>query len=165
MQMFALDGINVQIPDDWYGRLYVDEGPAVGDATAYPTGHFATFALPAISITGSFGSGATAVMGSSDIFVALLEYVADQYLQPGVGRFRDQGFPTGIVPSAFAPNALQVARTNQVGFQRFFTVKGRAFCLFVVMGDAAFAAPHLSTLTSIVQGISIAPRPVVANAP
>jgi hypothetical protein len=163
MQSFSLDGISMQIPDSWHGRLFVYDGPEVGDAVAYPTGHFATFSLPPIESTGSFGSGATAVMSSSDIFVALLEYVVDQKVQAGVGLFSAQGVPSGLAQEDFASNTLQVARVNQVGCQRFFTAAGRAFCLFVVMGDVSFAAPQLPTLGAVLPSMSIAPRPVAST--
>lgn len=163
MQSFSLDGISVNIPDTWYGQLSVHSAPDPG-TIAYPVGHFATFPLPSLDDAGTFGSGATALMGSTDLFVALLEYVVDEYLQPGQGLFQAEGLPSGPVAGQFAYNALQVQRLNQVGFQRFFTSAERPFCLFVVMGDVQFAAPQLKPLATLLRGLSIAPR-ATATAP
>ncbi len=43
--------------------------------------------------------------------------------------------PRVLSPDDFDREALQHGVTGQSGAQRFFTEKGRAFCLYVVLGS------------------------------
>lgn len=139
-------GISVDLPNGWDGRIYSRETPA-GTRAAL---HAATFPLPADR--GDFGSGAAELMGEGDVLVVLLEYdpaVVDQAL------FQSDGVPSRLDPGAFSPTVLQRSIPGQAGSQTFFQANGRAFCLYVVVGQVANRARLASVANQVVGGIRI----------
>ena len=54
---------------------------------------------------------------------------------PGQRGVRPQNFFRVQVATAFDRNSLQRAVPGQSGLQQFFTHRGRAFCLYVVLGS------------------------------
>ncbi len=137
--MLAGHGISVALPDRWEGRLYLrDTTPAEGahfaaygwpDEAPNPVLHLANFALP--TGRGDFGTGAVEKMGEQHAFCSLVEYGDDEV---GSALFSARGFPR-LTVADFAPNQLQRTLPGQLGCQRFFTERGRAFCLYVVLGS------------------------------
>lgn len=132
-------GLAADLPAGWEGTIAVDRGEdafalAAAGGTVRPVAHLATFPLP--TARGDFGSGAVELMGGGDVFVALLEYgpeVADTPL------FARRGLPRRLDPRVFSARSLQRGIAGQVGWQAFFTEAGRAFCLYVVLGDGGDA--------------------------
>ncbi|GAB95204.1 hypothetical protein BJY21_002642 [Kineosphaera limosa] len=93
-----------------------------------PVLHASTAALP--DDRGDFGSGAVQLLGSADVFFALVDYgpeVAD------TGLFAANGIPR-LAPSQFSQNNLQRPQARVSAAQHFFSSGGRGFCLFVVIG-------------------------------
>lgn len=136
-------GIAAVLPTGWEGNIDAEREDVVTaqahtfDATTtvpatLPVAHFATFGLPAVR--SDFGSAAVGDMGPDDVFVSLLEYDA---AEAGTPLFADRGLPWQLDPREFSPRMLQRRVRGQTGLQRFFTEGGRAFCLFVVLGNAA----------------------------
>jgi hypothetical protein len=123
----AAYGIALELPRGWDGRLYRRPG---GD----PVLHAASFPLP--TADGDFGSGATATMPVGGAFLALKEYRPGARLIPGVGLFAARSIPMPLESGRFHPRALQVGRAGQAGFQHFFTMSGRPFCLYAVIAIA-----------------------------
>ena len=80
---------------------------------------------------GDFGGGVVEVLAPDDVFVALLEYGSDL---AGTGLFERQGVPR-LAPSQFAPNRMPRDVVGRSASQHFFSVGGRAFCLFTVLGS------------------------------
>lgn len=129
------------------GQATVDGVAGVLEDITHPILHACTRPLPVDR--GDFGSGAVDILGSDDVFVALVEYgheVADE------GLFANNGIPR-IAPSQFDPNQLQRPLPGRSAVQHFFSVGGRAFCLFTVLGahsrrmaTAPRAARFVSTL-------------------
>lgn len=122
-------GLGVELPAGWDGRIYRRTPGAAGEVT-HPVLHAANFALP--EERGDFGSGAVELMTPAHAFVSLLEYDAESARTP---LFARPGFPLRLTADAFAPNQLQRALPGQAGVQRFFSERGRAFCLYVVVGN------------------------------
>jgi hypothetical protein len=89
-----------------------------------------SFPLPAER--GSFGSGATELMNDDDILMVLFEYGPESADTP---LFASDGPPRSFTASDCDRDALQHAIPGQSGVQRFFTTRGRAFCLYVVLGS------------------------------
>jgi hypothetical protein len=121
-------GVSVELPSGWDARLYGRDlgGPARAAL------HAGTFPLP--NERGDFGSGAVELMGDDDVFVVLLEYdpaSVDQAL------FSAAGQPRALASEAFSASVLQRALPGQAGAQTFFAASGRAFCLYVVLGQLA----------------------------
>jgi len=129
--VIAGHGISVDIPAGWEARIYRRPGAA-------PVLHAGSFALH--DGDGDFGAAATGRMRPGDRFVALVEYLVDERLQPGVGLFAAEGVPPAPRLRDFGPMQLQVTRAGQLGWQRFFTGARRPCCLYAVIWPAD-AAP------------------------
>lgn len=93
--------------------------------------HAATVALP--RERGDFGSGVVTRLGPDDVFLSLFEYDREA---AGTPLFASRGMPVPR-PSDFDPSAMQRVRPGMSGGQWFFTVSGRAWCLFAVLGSHA----------------------------
>jgi hypothetical protein len=161
-------GISAEVPRGWEGairrRLPVQGattdavaaastvGPAVGEV-ALPTAHLATVALP--PDRGDFGSGATELLGANDAFVALLEYGSECV---GTRMFPVAGIPRTPTARWFNRRALQRSLDGQTGFQRFFTHRNRAFCLYVVLGRDHAVDPVITRVRTALRGISVEAR-------
>lgn len=125
---------------------------ALKDDITRPVLHACTRPLPADR--GDFGSGAVDLLGANDIFVALVDYgpeVAD------FGLFEKQGLPK-LAPSQFAPNRLQRPLPGMSAAQHFFSVGGRGFCLFTVLGSHARRMASVPRAAALVKGLRITDR-------
>jgi hypothetical protein len=103
---------------------------------------------------GDFGSGVVDLLGSEDVFIALVEYgsdVADQ------GLFARQGMPR-LAPSQFGPNRLQRPLPGLSASQHFFSEGGRAFCLFTVVGSHARRMATVPLAAAVVSGFRVTDR-------
>lgn len=124
-------GIGVEVPIGWEGSISGGDFQLLADGARQPTVmHLASFPLPVER--GSFGSGAVELMGNQDVFMALFEYGPDSV---GTALFAPEGIPRNLQARQFDRNALQRALPGQSGLQQFFTHRGRAFCLYVVVGS------------------------------
>jgi hypothetical protein len=131
-------GFAVDLPAPWEGAVRVgsatvaerqragDHGLAVHTP---PVLHLSTTRLPADR--GDFGSGAVDLLGSGDVFLAVVEYGPESV---GTPLFDTGPLPRSLDHRLFAPNGLQRAIAGQSGWQRFCTEAGRALCLYVVLG-------------------------------
>lgn len=111
--------------------------------------HVGSFALP--PERGSFGSGATEFMNTDDILIVLFEYEPESAGSP---LFANDGPPRSLAPGDFERDALQHAIPGQSGVQRFFTTRGRAFCLYVVLGshlDRAELVPRVNQVLATLE--------------
>lgn len=141
-------GIGARLPAGWEGsiRAFRQDLPEPAIAAnaggvmgapgpeVLPVAHFATFALP--PTRGDFGSNVVDLMQGTDAFVSLVEYGPEEANTP---LFAQQGLPRRLDPRAFTARQLQRTLKGQSGLQLFFTDKERAFCLYVVLGDASDA--------------------------
>jgi hypothetical protein len=127
--------------------------PQAADPETFAVAHFATFALPATR--DDFGAQAVEQMQTSDAFVALLEYAAEE---ADSALFANQGLPRRLNPRAFSPRQLQRTLGGQAGFQWFFNEGGRAFCLYVVLGDAGDAHRLVRKVEQVLTALTIEAR-------
>lgn len=141
----AAHGIAADLPSGWEGSISAERRELVeAQAAAFagggqppkimPVAHFATFGLPATR--SDFGSAAVDQMADDDVFVSLLEYDQEE---AGTALFSHQGLPRRLDPRAFSARMLQRTIPGQAGYQLFFTHGRRAFCLYVVLGNASDA--------------------------
>jgi hypothetical protein len=130
MQIDA-ERIRIDLPNGWEGEVYRTDGAmeAFG-GTNRAVLHAATFPLPARR--GDYGGGAVEVMGPDDVFITLFEFEPEA---AEMALFAAAGFPTPLAPGDFSTSTLQRIIPGQSGVQRFFTVNGRPFCLYVVLGS------------------------------
>lgn len=166
----AAHGLAVAPPAPWEARIYLRDDPQPvsgepptrrsligGHPAAYghpgesmnPVLHLANFPLP--PGRGDFGTGAVERMGRQHAFVSLLEY---DRVEAGRPLFAARGLPRPTVTD-FAPNQLQRRLAGQLGCQRFCTVDGRAFCLYVVLGSAAHAPALISDVHRILDTVEV----------
>ncbi len=159
-------GITTELPAGWEGRITRrrQATPLVGatrsapgaigsaDEVPEPIVHLANFALP--EDRGDFGSGAVDRMGAGDVFLTLFEYGPESV---GQALFSHQGIPT-LRARMFAPTALQKTIAGQAGCQRFFSVNGRAFCVYVVLGRHQEAATLVPKANGVLRATTIDPR-------
>ena len=138
-------GIGVDVPDGWEARAFRHAG-------GEPTIHLATFALPPSD--GEFGTRATARMGADAVFVCLTEYVVDDAeLTHGIFAHPP---PRRLGPELLRPNTLLRPVAGQVGVQRFFSLSGRAFCLYVVVGRDGLQ--RLAGVNDVLATLAVAPQ-------
>jgi hypothetical protein len=147
----AAHGLRIALPARWEGRLYRREVVTGGSAEEahHPVLHLANFALP--PGRGDFGTGAVEVMGPGHAFVSLLEYGPEE---AGTALFAASGRPR-LTEADFAPNALQRRLPGQLGCQRFFTERGRAFCLYVVLGSRRRAGALLAEVEQVLTNLEV----------
>ena len=167
-------GISVDVPSGWTANIVrrspEGEGPdavapgARGIAPVAPDGltertlpvvHVCSRALPAG--VGDFGAGALEVLGSEDVFVALLEYGSDV---AGEGLFSRQGWPR-LAPSQFSPNKMFRAIPGRSASQHFFSVGDRAFCLFTVVGSHSRRMATVPRAAQVVRSMGVEPAAVM----
>jgi hypothetical protein len=132
-------GLAADPPKGWDGEIYrrddqLGRGAALfgSSEVVTPILHLANFALPAER--GDYGGGAVELMGRGGIFVSLLEHPR---AEGETALFAGNDIPWPLRPSDFDPKQMQRAIGGQAGCQRFFTVHGRAFCLYVAIGSYA----------------------------
>lgn len=142
-------GLAATLPSGWEGEIFLR--PDDTGATM-PVLHAATFALPAGR--GDFGGGAVETMGHYDTLVVLAEYGADSV---GTPLFSASSLGP-IPPDEFQTQALQRPIPPQCGLQQFATIGGRAFCLYVVLGNHRLRAQLAPAAETVVRSIEVTPR-------
>jgi hypothetical protein len=127
-------GLAVTPPPGWEATIY-RRSPGPGEQT-FPIVHAATIPLP--PDRGDYGGGLVELLGPEDAFVGFLEFGPAAASTALFGRLT--AVPA-LTPDAFRPRQLQRTIAGQGGVQRFFTVSGRAFCLYAVVGSMANRIP------------------------
>ncbi len=124
-------GLSLTVPRGWEAVIY-RRVPSADEAT-HPVIQAATVPIP--SQRGDYGGGIVESLGSNDVFVAFLEFgpqAAGSALFPSVLDVPE------LSPDSFRARQLQRTIPGQAGVQRFFSIAGRSFCLYSVIG--AFTA-------------------------
>ena len=148
MTRLSGEGITVNLPPGWegaIGRSSELEDGAIRNVVA----HFASFPLP--PRRGDFGGGAVDLMDANDALVVLFDYGASAI---GSALFAAEGLPA-IDARDFDRDILQKSIPGQSGVQRFFTVSGRAFCLYVVVGSHIDRAEILHGVNQLLESVRI----------
>jgi len=144
----AAHGLQVFLPPRWEGAIF-RRPPGLGEQT-FPVLHLATIPLP--RERGDFGSGVVEALGRRDVFAAVFEYGPES-----VGRalFAHPGLPLPLAPDDFMPDTLQRTIPGQSGAQRFFTERGRAFCLYAVLGSHAWRRILVPALNGVLASVKV----------
>lgn len=138
-------GMVVDLPPGWDGRIY--KRPE-GD----PTLHAGNFPLPVED--GDFGSRALAAMGNGGAFLVVTEYERGL---AGRGLFSPEAPAALPATSELDPWALLRVRPGQFGIQRFMTIGGRPFCVYLVVGTAPSPSELLASVNAVLRTLSIVP--------
>jgi hypothetical protein len=123
-------GLAVTPPTGWEAAIY--RRSAIDGAQTHPVLHAATVALP--PERGDYGAGVVELLGPQDVFVSILDFGPDAAGRP---LFTGLTAVPGLTPDAYRPRQLQRTIRGQAGVQRFFTMAGRGFCLYSVIGSVA----------------------------
>jgi hypothetical protein len=162
----AAHGLAAQLPSGWEGSIAAERQDLVATAAqafsaagapppqTLPVAHFATCALPAVR--SDFGAEIVEQMAAGDVFVALLEYGPEE---AGSELFAHEGIPRRLDPRRFSPAQLQRTLPGQAGFQLFFHERGRAFCLYIVLGDSSDAHLQVRKVEQVLANLVIEDRP------
>ncbi len=129
-RQIAAMGLAVTAPPGWEATIYRRQ--AEHGAITYPVLHAATIAMPAGR--GDYGGGLVELLGPEDVFVSVLEFGP---AAASTALFSALRSVPGLTPDVFRPQQLQRTIRGQAGVQRFFSVGGRAFCLYSVIGSIA----------------------------
>ena len=124
MPLLSGHGLALELPRGWDGAI------RRSGEDALPVLHVCSMPLP--DDRADAGGGVVEGLGWDDVFVSLREH---ERASAGTALFEAEGLPLPLSPAWFVPRALQGMRPVQAGAQRFFTLAGRAFSLFVVVGD------------------------------
>ena len=125
---------------------------ALAEGTENPVAHLANFALP--PERGDYGSGAVERMTADDVLVCLVEFDPEA---TDTQLFASEGIPRFGV-NDFAPHTMQRTIAGMCGGQAFFTVAGRAFSAYVVLGSYRLRAPLVRVVNGLLAGLEIEPR-------
>lgn len=141
-------GLEIELPDGWDARIYRRQ--AADDAVTRRALHAANFALP--TNLGDYAVGAIEGMTPGDVLVVLLEFDPDN---AGQGLFANEGLPAGLAASDFSPRAMPRAMPGRTAAQWFFSVNGRAFCLYVALGSHTERAAMMDEVNRVVATLKI----------
>ena len=148
MPKLTRSGVEIELPDGWDGRIYrreAEEGAVTRRAV-----HAANFARP--TNLGDYAVGAIEQMQEADMLVVLLEFDPDS---AGQGLFANEGLPTTMGADDFSPSAMPRAVPGRTAAQWFFSDRGRAFCLYVVLGSHRDRASLLPLANTVVRTIRV----------
>lgn len=145
----AAHGITVFADPAWDVRIR--RRPPVPPESTHAVMHAGTFALPAV--IGDYGDGGLHLMGTGDVFVALVEF---DPASTATALFARRGFPAPLVGDDLRRTGLQHAIGDQAGAQRFFSVNGRAWCLYVVVGSFRGRHHLAGVANALIGGIEVA---------
>jgi hypothetical protein len=148
VEKLTRNGIEIELPDGWDARIYRRQAEA--DTVTRRALQAASFALP--PNLGDYAVGAVETMAVADVLVVLLEFDPDS---AGQGLFKNEGMPTFIGADDFSPTAMPRAVPGKTAAQWFFSMNGRAFCLYVVLGSHRDRADLLPLARSVVGTIKV----------
>ena len=138
-------GITVDLPSGWDGLTYRRDR---GD----PTLHAGNFALPAGD--SDFATLAIAAMPPSGIVLVLTQYALSN---AGSGLFAQAGLPAPVPERALRGRAFTRLQPGRLGVQRFCTVAGRPFCLYVVVGTDPDPGSLLGQANAVLATVDVKP--------
>jgi hypothetical protein len=140
-------GLALSIERGWEGRIFVPQEPP--PAENHPIVRLANFALPTTADT--YAEDVADSLRPGQLIASLVEFsarLADR------GLYAPQGVPAFGVDD-LDPRALQRHLPGRFGLQRFFSVRGRAFSLYVIARDGHGLAASLRSLQAQVRGVVV----------
>jgi len=164
MTAVAAHGLAVEPPTGWEGRIYrrpgADEAaaldvagsPAPPGEQTHPVVHVATIPVPIDAA--DYGSDVVGDLGRDDAFIVLKEFSS---AEAGSALFAREGLPRALDLVDFSPSTLQRSLQGQAGAQIFFHESGRAFCLYVVLGDYDNRATMIPRVNDVLATFTIEP--------
>jgi hypothetical protein len=158
-------GLTVNVPSGWEGRIFrrnefgelraaeVPGEPAPMGELTLPLAQLATVPIP--NDSADYGSDVVETLGAGDVFIVLKEFAP---AEAGEKLFERAGLPRQLDPELFDPGTLQRTLSGQAGQQLFFHEGGRAFCLYVVIGDYRRRAELVGAVNAVLAEMRIEPQ-------
>lgn len=143
------DGICLEVPPGWEGRIR-RQTPDEPHGRTYNVLHAAT--LPLTSDRADYGGGVVERLGTNDIFVSLIEFGPEE---AGSALYQETDQIPTLNLTEFHRNQLQRRLRGQAGLQKFFTISGRAFCLYVVLGSIVNSPALVDRVNALLEGLSV----------
>jgi hypothetical protein len=142
-------GLSVEVPPSWEARIFAPDlaAPAVN----MPVVRMADFHMP--PDRSSYGVETAAAMDPrrGGVMLSLVEFGSDL---AGAGLYSNHGVPR-VHAGDLDRRALQIPRRRQGGVQRFFSVAGRAFVLYVVASIDAGTVERLRTVNDALASLHV----------
>jgi hypothetical protein len=140
-------GVAVDIHPGWEARVWrADAAPPAVPGTVV---RLANFPLPVTKNT--YAAEVADDLKPGDVLVSLVE------LDPSLadrGLYAAQGVPLVRVDD-LDPRALQAAGPGRLGVQRFFSLQGRAFSLYVMAREGASLEPSLRAMNASLRSVTV----------
>ncbi len=133
-------GLRLNVRRGWEARIWMADQPP--PAENHPVARLANFALPQTRDT--YAEDVADGLRPGQVVASLVEFsprLADR------GLYAPQGVPRLGVDD-LDPRAVQRTLRGRSGVQRFFSVRGRAFSLYVIARDGAQLGPAMQQLES-----------------
>ena len=150
MSELRAHGIAVAVHRGWEARVWVPDLPP--PAENHPVLRLANLALPQSRNT--YAEDVADALRPGQLVASLAEFspaLADR------GLYAPQGVPRLHVAD-LDPRAVQRQGHGRSGVQRFFSVRGRAFSLYVVAREGAGLAPAMTALDAQLHDLVVDPR-------
>jgi hypothetical protein len=142
-------GLALTVRRGWEARIWLPDAPRPGENR--PVVRLANFALPATKNT--YAEDIADDLRPGTVVASLAEFaprLADR------GLYAPQGIPAFGLED-FDPRAVQRRLPGRSGLQRFFSVRGRAFALYVIARDGAGLREALRELETQLHGLVVGP--------
>ncbi len=161
-------GISVEVPSGWDARVFsrppealpspvTPAGARPGTVLTHTTPgavlHLASFATP--SDMGDFGGGAVDRMTAADALIVLFEFGPESLGQPLFANVVNRVPLPGL--AEYQPAALRRMIAGQAGAQRFFTIAGRPFSLYVVIGSHLRRFHSVPMVNEVLRTVRVSP--------
>jgi len=143
------DGVKVNVPSGWECRIGRLSETGGGERT-FPVLHAST--VPLTGPRADFGGGVVERLGPDDVFVSLIEFGPEE---ANTSLFKNVDELPTLDIGMFHRNQLQRRIRGQAGVQRFFTIDGRPFCLYVVLGSIARAPELVAKANELLAGLAV----------
>ncbi len=142
-------GLSARVPRGWECRIGKTFESGRGEKT-YSILHAAT--VPLMGPRADYGGGVVENLGPDDVFISLIEFGPEEANSALFGEVDE--LPV-LEQAMFHRNQLQRRIRGQAGVQRVFTINGRPFCLYVVLGSIVRSAELVERANELVQGLSV----------
>ncbi len=143
------EGVRLAVPQGWEARIGMQAESGLGDHS-FQVVHAAT--VPLAGPRADYGGGVVERLGPHDVFVALIEFGPEE---ASSALFKDVARLPVLETSMFHRNQLQRRIRGQAGVQHFFTLEGRPYCLYVVLGSIVHAPELVDKANEILQGLEV----------
>lgn len=157
MSDLSAAGISVTLPPGWEaeispvstGGFTPELSPDTKRAQDPVIVHMGNFRLP--QERGDYGGGVLELLAPGDVFISIIDFGTEAASQP---LFAHEGVPT-LSADDFSPNAIVRGLPGRSGCQRFYTMGGRGFCLYVVVGSHADRADLITDINATIRTVRV----------